>query len=141
MRGVGQVAKGAVALVMIVAQRLARVDAREDDVEQAVVVEVLDHRRRRRGRCAPSPFSAATSTKRPGSSARREHARIDPVLRRHRARVGSERHVRDVQQPPHLEIVGMLAEYAVRYFAAFCDPDGSVVKPRFAIGTMQLADA
>jgi hypothetical protein len=33
---------------------------------------------------------------------------------------------------------GCSSRYAVRYFVAFCDPDGTWWRPAFAIGTMQL---
>ena len=131
MRSVGQVAKRAVALMMIVAKRQARIDAGDNDVEQAVVIDVFDHG------SAGEPRLAKPLFRRDVNEAARifgggEHAWIDPVLLGHAVRIGAKRHVGDVQQPPHIEVVGMLAKVGGQIFGGVLRSGRYLVTTGFA---------
>src|SRR5687768_9419359 len=95
--------KGGVSIAAEEPEPLATVDARSDDVETAIVVEVVDdHAAGRRNRNEPGTRSDIMKTS--DLFGRRECAWRDEVRERHLRRVSAGEHMRKVQQPTHLEL-------------------------------------
>ena len=101
---------------MIVVERLARVDGRDHHIEEPVVVEVVRRSRHRRSVTVPSrPRDGATSTNRP-ISLRFESRWWDQVTFWYLIRILANRHVGDVEEPPHFEVIG---GFESRYFVKY----------------------
>jgi hypothetical protein len=98
--------------VLVVPEELewrTTVDARCDEVQQPVAVDVIDdHASRQCNGVQPGAsghIGEATDVLARGKGARR-----DQLCARHAVRIRAREHVGDVQQPPHFEVIGPLAQ-------------------------------
>ena len=106
-RPLGDVLEPAGARVVVDAQRVAGADARQNDVEATVVVEIVeDHTARACAQREPGLVRDVREARRRA----RARSRRDQISWRHAIRVLADRHVGDVQQPSQLEVFGSTCE-------------------------------
>ncbi len=111
---------------MVVAQRRTGVHAGDHDVEEPVVVEVVHHDAAR----PPGRVEAHRARRvREGAGIVRgfQRGRRHEQVGGHVLRVAAERHVRDVEEPAHLEVAGVAAEVLPEVLDGGRGPGGLVV--------------
>ena len=126
----GSFLKRAIAPVAIKRQRLSRVHARHDQVEQAIVVEIVHNRPARQVQLIQTEDRCDVG-KSPDIGLRFKRSEREPILGRHFLGILAERHVGQVQQPARpgvvreiLQILGEVANRLPRSFALLVDRRG-----------------